>query len=51
MAIVSGLRTPFAKQMIDFNAYKFNVLGWALAYGNTFVATGTKLITQMFIKA
>lgn len=26
---------------------KFNVLGGTLAYGNTFAATGTKLITQM----
>lgn len=26
---------------------KFNVLGGTLAYGNTFAATGTKLITQL----
>ncbi|WP_299496235.1 acetyl-CoA C-acyltransferase FadI [uncultured Shewanella sp.] len=39
------LARPNAVGEVDMD--KFNVLGGTLAYGNTFAATGTKLITQL----
>ena len=47
IAIVSGLRTPFARQATgEVDQSKFNVLGGSIAYGHPFAATGARMITQ-----